>query len=125
MNGRNPSRPLPPGMRGRAAWIGLLAIGGVLVAAAAALSVVPFSNGTVPQWNGLCHGDLGRLGQLLSPAAHGDCARIATADHLIGWLLGLGIAVLLAGALLAAAQLRRPGVPPAGEPLPGTGYRHF
>jgi len=103
----------------------LLLLAGIL------LIVVPLDQGTVPQWNGLCSSGIGQLGQLLSPDVRAHCGQVGLADHAIGWLLGLGILGLAAGAGLAFQQTRpersadpgqhrqddqHPQSPPPGEP---------
>jgi hypothetical protein len=97
--------------------ISLCAVGGVLAVAGLLLAVVPLDHGTISQWNGLCTTGIGQLGQLLDPSARQDCGVVGLADHLIGWLLGCGIAALAAAAVLAVVRPRS-GVFPAPPPGP-------
>jgi hypothetical protein len=108
------SYPGPRGGSGRGWTVAAFVIGALALAAGILLSVVPLHQGTITQWNGLCSSGVGQLGQLLSPAARRDCGVVGVADHAIGWLLGLGIAALAAGTLLAIRSRRRPG--PAAAP---------
>ncbi|HEX3921991.1 MAG TPA: hypothetical protein VHY31_06875 [Streptosporangiaceae bacterium] len=98
--------------------LSLCAVGGVLAVAGLLLAIVPLDHGTISQWNGLCTTGVGQLGQLLDPSARQDCGGVGLADHLIGWLLGCGIAALAAAAVLAVVR-PRPGVSPAPPPEPG------
>jgi hypothetical protein len=83
----------------------LLGAGAVLVLAAIAIDTIPFTisasgisqSNTVPQWNDLCTGGIGQFAQDLYQNAHTDCGYVSTADHAIGWLLGVGIAALVVG----------------------------
>jgi hypothetical protein len=84
----------------------LAAGGGLLTIAAVLLVTVPFHHGTIPQWNGLCSSDIGQIGQLLDTSAQRDCGAVSLADHLIGWLFGLGILALAASALLWLTRQR-------------------
>jgi len=86
--------------------LALAAVGALLTLAGIVLVTVPFHDGTVPQWNGLCSSDLGQIGQFLDGSAQQDCGAVGLADHLIGWLLGLGAAALLGSALLWLARPR-------------------
>jgi len=78
----------------------LLTLGGIL------LMSVPFHNGTIPQWNALCSSDIGQIGQALDSSAQHDCGMVGVADHLIGWLLGLGILALAGSGLLWLRRVR-------------------
>ena len=80
----------------------MLTIAGIL------LVTVPFHRATIPQWNGLCSSGLGQIGQLLDTSAQRDCGAVSLADHLIGWLFGLGILALAASALLWMTRQRGP-----------------
>lgn len=71
---------------------GIGVAGIVLFEVGFALTQVSFKGGTLPQWNGLCSQG---AGQLLSLTPQ-DCALAAHVDHLIGWMIGLGL-VFLAG----------------------------
>jgi hypothetical protein len=78
----------------------LAVVGGLLTVAGILLATVPFHDGTIPQWNGLCFSGAGQIGQLLDPSAQRDCGVVSLADHLIGWLLGVGILMLAGSGLL-------------------------
>ncbi len=93
--------------------IGLATVGGLLTIAGILLLTVPFHHGTIPQWNGLCSSGLGQIGQLLDTSAQRDCGAVSLADHLIGWLFGLGILALAASALLWMTRQR--GAQPAAQ----------
>ncbi len=67
-------------------------VGTILFEAGFALTQLNFKGGTLPQWNGLC--SVG-AGQVLGLTAR-DCALAAHVDHVIGWMIGLGL-VFLAG----------------------------
>jgi hypothetical protein len=89
--------------------MGLVTVGGLLTIAGILLVTLPFHHGTIPQWNGLCSSGLGQIGQLLDTSAQQDCGAVSLADHLIGWLLGLGILALAASALLWITRRRSRG----------------
>jgi hypothetical protein len=78
----------------------LAAAGGLLTVLGVLLVTVPFHHSTIPQWNGLCSSGVGQIGQLLDSSAQRDCGMVSLADHLIGWLLALGILALAASGLL-------------------------
>jgi hypothetical protein len=78
----------------------LAAAGGLLTVLGVLLVTIPFHHGTIPQWNGLCSSGVGQIGQLLDSSAQRDCGMVSLADHLIGWLLALGIVALAASGLL-------------------------
>jgi hypothetical protein len=78
----------------------LLTLGGIL------LMSMPFHDGTIPQWNALCTSDIGQIGQVLDSSAHHDCGLVGVADHLIGWLFGLGILALAGSGLLWLRRAR-------------------
>jgi len=78
----------------------VLTLGGIL------LMSVPFHDGTIPQWNALCTSDIGQIGQVLDSSAQHDCGMVGVADHLIGWLLGLGILALAGSGLLWLGRAR-------------------
>lgn len=84
----------------------LAAAGVVLAAAGVLVAVVPVHHETIPQWNGLCASGAGQIGQFLDSSLQRDCGAVSSADHLIGWLLGGGIAAVAAAGLLWLA--RRP-----------------
>lgn len=92
--------------------------GGLAVLAGILLSVVPLDHGTIPQWNGLCASGIGQLGQLLDTSARQACGMVGVADHLIGWLVGLGVAAVVAGGLLAFYQQGWIPQPPGQPTLP-------
>jgi hypothetical protein len=92
--------------RRRAAVAGLAAVGALLTLASILLMIVPFHDGTIPQWNALCSSDIGQIGQVLDSSAQHDCGLVSLADHLMGWLLLLGILALAGSALLWLARLR-------------------
>jgi len=81
----------------------LLTLGGVV------LLTVPFHDGTIPQWNALCSSDVGQIGQIIDNSAQHDCGMVSLADHLMGWLLGLGIVALAGSGLLWLARARPAG----------------
>jgi hypothetical protein len=85
----------------------LVALGALLLTAGVLLLTVPLHDGTIPQWNGLCSSGIGQIGQLIDSSAQQDCGAVNVADHLIGWLIGGGIAALAASALLWLARQRR------------------
>lgn len=62
----------------------------VLVDAGLALTQVNFKDGTFPQWNGLCNRGMGQALRLTAQ----DCALAAHVDHVIGWMIGQGIALI-------------------------------
>ncbi|HXW86794.1 MAG TPA: hypothetical protein VEJ42_00905 [Streptosporangiaceae bacterium] len=101
-----------PGRRGPVKT--LASTGGVLAAAGVLLYVVPLDYGTIPQWNSLCSSGIGQLGQLLDNGARQDCGVVGLADHLIGVLIGVGAACLIAAFVLA---IRGQSSPP--PPAPG------
>lgn len=90
----------------RGATVVLAAAGVLLLLAGVLLVTVPFHQGTIPQWNGLCSSDVGQIGQFLDSSAQRDCGMVSLADRLIGWLLGLGILALAGSALLWLARPR-------------------
>ena len=80
--------------RRRAAVAALAAVGALLTLAGILLMTMPFHDGTIPQWNALCSSDIGQIGQVLDGSAQHDCGLVSVSDHLMGWLLGLGILAL-------------------------------
>jgi hypothetical protein len=84
----------------------LATAGVVLVAAGVLLAVVPVHHETIPRWNGLCASGAGQIGQFFDSSWQRDCGAAGFADHLIGWLLGCGIAAVAAAGLIWLA--RRP-----------------
>jgi hypothetical protein len=94
----------------RGATVGALAalatLGALLMLAGILLMTVPFHDGTIPQWNGLCSSDVGQIGQFLDSSAQHDCGMVGVADHLIGWLLGVGMLALAGSGLLWLARAR-------------------
>jgi hypothetical protein len=94
----------------RGAAVGAIAalatVGALLTLAGILLMTVPFHDGTIPQWNGLCSSDVGQIGQFLDSSAQHDCGMVSVADHLIGWLLGLGILALAGSGLLWLGRAR-------------------
>jgi uncharacterized membrane protein HdeD (DUF308 family) len=86
--------------------LALAALGALLLLAGIALVTVPFHDGTIPQWNGLCSSDIGQIGQFFDGSASRDCGMVSLADRLIGWLFALGVLGLAAAALLLLARPR-------------------
>lgn len=72
----------------------------VLLDAGFALTQVDFKDGTFPQWNGLCNQGMGPAPGLTAQ----DCALAAHVDHVIGWMVGQGIALLAVYVLLRLAS---------------------
>jgi hypothetical protein len=100
----------------------LTIVGGLLTVAGILLYVVPLDYGTIPQWNSLCSSGIGQLGQLLNNAARQDCGVVSVADHLIGTLIFIGAACLIAAFVLAIRSQSRPAALPSMG-LPGAaGY---
>lgn len=100
--------------------------GGVLAVAGILLYVVPLDYGTIPQWNGLCNSGIGQLGQLLDSAARQKCGIVGIGDHLIGVLIGIGVACLIAAFVLAVRSQSLPSAPlPPGlaAPPPSAGWQ--
>jgi hypothetical protein len=98
------------GTRGGVAALAALAIVGALLTLAGILLMsVPFHDGTIPQWHALCSSDIGQIGQALDSSAQHDCGTVSLADHLIGWLLVLGILALAGSGLLGLGRVRRAG----------------
>lgn len=85
----------------------LVAVGVLLLASGVLLITVPLHDGTIPQWNGLCSSGIGQFGQLIDASAQRDCGEAGFADHLIGWLIGGGSAMLAASVVLWIARKRR------------------
>jgi hypothetical protein len=85
----------------------LAAVGTLLLAAGVLLMTVPLHHGTIPQWNGLCTSGVGQIGQLIDSTAQQDCGSVSLADHLIGWLIGGGLAALAAASLLWLTRQHR------------------
>jgi len=85
---------------GRGPAVALAAVGGLLTIAGVLLVTVPFHQGTIPQWNGVCSSGIGQIGQLFDSTAQQDCGLVSLADHLIGWLFAGGALALAGSALL-------------------------
>lgn len=76
------------------------ALGVCLVAAGVILSRLRFRGATISQWNGFCTSGFGQFGQIFSASARRDCGRAEFADHAIGWMVGVGITVIIAAAVV-------------------------
>ena len=70
------------------------------------LATAPVHGETIPRWNGLCASGAGQIGQFFDSSVQRDCGQASLADHLIGWLLVSGIALVAGAGLLWLA--RRP-----------------
>jgi len=99
----------------------LATLGSLLAAAGILLYMVPLDYGTIPQWNSLCSSGVGQLGQLLANGSREDCGLVGIADHLIGVLIGVGAACLIAAFVLAIRSQPVHAPPPPGfaGPPPG------
>jgi hypothetical protein len=86
-------------------------LGVCLVAASVILSQLRFHGATISQWNGFCTSGVGQFGQLFFAGARRDCGRAEFADHAIGWMVGIGIAVIIGAAVVYFTG--RAAVPPA------------
>lgn len=75
-------------------------LGVCLVAGGAILSQLRFRGATISQWNGFCTSGFGQFGQIFSAGARRDCGRAEFGDHAIGWMVGIGIAVIIAAAVV-------------------------
>jgi hypothetical protein len=102
------TRRKDPGTRrgGTVGLAALTALGALLTLGGILLMTVPFHDGTIPQWNALCSSDIGQIGQALDSSAQHDCGMVGVADHVIGWLLGLGILALAGCGLLWLGRAR-------------------
>jgi hypothetical protein len=89
-----------PGTARRAIGI----VGVILLDGGLALTQVNFKGGTLSQWNGLCSQG---MGQVLGLTAQ-DCALAAHVDHMIGWMIGQGLALLAGYAILRFASRTSP-----------------
>jgi hypothetical protein len=93
----------------------LLVVGVGLAGLGAILHDVPFpipgsgvsGDYPVPEWNAACTSGVGQLVQSLSGSAQSDCGYIADADHAIGWLIGLGVAMLAIWVVQTVVRLAR------------------
>ncbi len=75
----------------------LFLLGGIL------LCVVPFTFGTVSQWNGRCHSEIGQITQHIVPGTTSACRLVALGDESIGWLIGAGAGLILIAIILRVA----------------------
>jgi hypothetical protein len=95
--------------------------GAILLPCGIGLDLIRIDGATLAQWNAACTSGVGQLAQAFSAGATHDCGWAMTADHAIGWLIGGGIAALVAAAVLAAVTSRAQLAtqwPLPGAPLP-------
>ncbi len=97
-----------PGTARRAIGI----VGAILLDGGLVLTQVNFKGATLPQWNGLCSQG---IGQVLGLTAQ-DCALAAHVDHVIGWMIGQGIVLLVGYAILRFASWTSPGPADLADP---------
>ena len=107
----------------RAATAGVI-LGGCLVAAGIVLSRLRFRGAALSQWNGFCTSGIGQFGQIFSAGARRDCRLAAFGDHAIGWLAGIGIALMIGAAVIYfTGRTTAPSAPPGVWPaLPPSGW---
>jgi hypothetical protein len=98
----------------------LAVAGSVALAAWLVLTFAHWDGGTVAQWNGLCHGVIGQIGQAFNSRAARDCTLVGDADTVKGWLLVLGAAALAVSALSRSIpRMPTPGMEIGPDTPPG------
>lgn len=106
--GPPPTRPVPRRSKGRLVGsIVCMILGVVLVVAGVVLTRIHIDGLTISQINGVCTSGIGQFAQSIDVSAHQHCGQASLADHAIGWLLGVGVAVSAAGVVLLATGSRR------------------
>lgn len=91
--------------------------GACLVIASVVLSQLRFQGGTLSQWNGFCASGIGQFGQIFSEGARRDCGLAEFGDHAVGWMAGIGIAVIIGAAIVYfTSRAPAPPTPPGGWP---------
>jgi uncharacterized membrane protein HdeD (DUF308 family) len=76
----------------------IIYLGVALVILGIVVLVVPVYEGaTVQQLNGLCSSGIGMIGQAFSQSLSDKCGLAGIADQSIGWLIGGGITLAVAG----------------------------
>jgi hypothetical protein len=85
---------------------GLTAFGVIFLLGGILLCVVPFTFGTVSQWNGRCHSEIGQITQHIVPGTTSACSLAALGDESIGWLIGAGAGLILIAIYLRATSRR-------------------
>ncbi len=70
------------------------------------LWIVPFTLGTVSEWNGRCHSEIGQITKDIVPGTRRACSLVALGDESIGWLIGVGIGLVIIAIVLRATRRR-------------------